>query len=85
MSSTERHWQTLDLARTRQFHDPEVSLSTELAAVRSEHAGLAQYDGACLEDGCGGTTQFRPTVGARTCPDCGALSTSSGRRIAGPR
>lgn len=85
MSSPERHWLNLDLSRTRTYRDPEVPLRVQLDLVRAEHAGLAQHDGPCLEDGCGGTAQFRPTVGARECPECGALSTSTGVRKSGPR
>jgi hypothetical protein len=81
---TTNPWQSLDHERTSQYAETASEARIEHELVDGEYRGTEQYARPCT-DGCGGTMQYRATVGALQCPDCRALAHANGTPIRGGR
>lgn len=66
------------IAAEMAFCDNDLERALARDRVKSEYAGMAEYDTPCS---CGGTLSYRATIGALKCPDCGQLAHTDGTTI----
>jgi hypothetical protein len=78
-------WMKLDQERTRSYTTGRFNRDEEMRMIANEYAGTEDWDRPCTTQGCGGTLQWRATVGAMVCiKRCGLMTRSNGTVITRP-